>query len=140
MCKKLNYIYQYPEIANIFKELSSKTLVVSGGVASNEFILNNIRKISNHFGFEVRVPPQHLCTDNGEMIAWTGVEIINNYPSDVIDYLNLPTSLYCNARKDIGTTNIRDSIINNSMFKVNRKLRTDALLFDNLHFIGRPIK
>ncbi|KAJ0371393.1 hypothetical protein COL154_000907 [Colletotrichum chrysophilum] len=55
-----------------------KTLVVSGGVASNRFLMYVLRKMLNVRGFEhveVTAPPPALCTDNAAMIAWTGVEM-----------------------------------------------------------------
>ncbi|KAF4873087.1 tRNA N6-adenosine threonylcarbamoyltransferase [Colletotrichum siamense] len=55
-----------------------KTLVVSGGVASNRFLMYVLRKMLNVRGFEhveVTAPPPALCTDNAAMIAWTGMEM-----------------------------------------------------------------
>ncbi|XP_009333250.1 PREDICTED: probable tRNA N6-adenosine threonylcarbamoyltransferase, mitochondrial isoform X2 [Pygoscelis adeliae] len=58
------------------KILSSKnaTLVVSGGVASNQYIRKGLQTLAdaNHFAF--LCPPPRLCTDNGVMIAWNGIE------------------------------------------------------------------
>lgn len=54
-----------------------KTLVVSGGVASNTFLRNSIRSaLARHpYGAGIRLcfPPIELCTDNAAMIAWAGV-------------------------------------------------------------------
>jgi N6-L-threonylcarbamoyladenine synthase len=54
------------------------TLVVSGGVASNQFLKHVLRTLLNKRGFghvEVIFPPISLCTDNAAMIAWTGMEM-----------------------------------------------------------------
>jgi N6-L-threonylcarbamoyladenine synthase len=54
------------------------TLVVSGGVASNDFLRYALRKMLNVRGFsdvQLTFPPVHLCTDNAAMIAWTGIEM-----------------------------------------------------------------
>uniref|UniRef100_UPI00398E8E21 tRNA N6-adenosine threonylcarbamoyltransferase, mitochondrial isoform X2 n=1 Tax=Pristiophorus japonicus TaxID=55135 RepID=UPI00398E8E21 len=45
-------------------------LVVSGGVASNEYIRKALRIVTEANGFSLRCPPPKLCTDNGIMIAW----------------------------------------------------------------------
>ncbi|OHF01347.1 glycoprotease [Colletotrichum orchidophilum] len=55
-----------------------QTLVVSGGVASNRFLMHVLRKMLDVRGFkhvELTVPPPALCTDNAAMIAWTGMEM-----------------------------------------------------------------
>ncbi|KAJ5038719.1 uncharacterized protein L3040_006399 [Drepanopeziza brunnea f. sp. 'multigermtubi'] len=53
-------------------------LVVSGGVASNQFLKAILRTILDAKGYEkVRLvfPPPKFCTDNAAMIAWTGIEM-----------------------------------------------------------------
>ncbi|CAK1553762.1 unnamed protein product [Leptosia nina] len=49
-------------------------LVVSGGVACNNFIFKCLEHWGNKTGCNVYRPPSKLCTDNGIMIAWNGVE------------------------------------------------------------------
>lgn len=51
-----------------------QVLVVSGGVACNNFIANALGIVCNEIGYELVVPPPKLCTDNGIMIAWNGLE------------------------------------------------------------------
>ncbi|KAK0730495.1 glycoprotease family-domain-containing protein [Lasiosphaeris hirsuta] len=55
-----------------------RTLVVSGGVASNRYLRHVLRRVLDVRGFEdveVVAPPPALCTDNAAMIAWAGVEM-----------------------------------------------------------------
>ncbi|KAK3952388.1 Gcp-like domain-containing protein [Pseudoneurospora amorphoporcata] len=55
-----------------------KTLVVSGGVASNQFLRHVLRRVLEVRGFghiRIMAPPVNLCTDNAAMIAWTGSEM-----------------------------------------------------------------
>lgn len=56
--------------------LSSKnaTLVASGGVASNQYIRKGLQTLADVNGFAFLCPPPRLCTDNGVMIAWNGIE------------------------------------------------------------------
>ena len=52
-----------------------KTLVCSGGVASNNFLRSQLRKHLDGLGrsdVELQFPPLSLCTDNAAMIAWVG--------------------------------------------------------------------
>ncbi|HAA91545.1 MAG: tRNA (adenosine(37)-N6)-threonylcarbamoyltransferase complex transferase subunit TsaD [Rhodospirillaceae bacterium] len=49
-------------------------LVVGGGVASNEFIRKRLEDCTGSLGFRLVAPPIRLCTDNGAMVAWAGVE------------------------------------------------------------------
>ncbi len=51
-----------------------KTLVVAGGVAKNSAIRNAMEKLANKSDMLFAAPPMNLCTDNGAMIAWAGLE------------------------------------------------------------------
>nr|XP_060636454.1 tRNA N6-adenosine threonylcarbamoyltransferase, mitochondrial [Anolis sagrei ordinatus] len=50
------------------------TLVVSGGVGSNQYIRKALQIVGNATDTNVTCPPPRLCTDNGIMIAWNGIE------------------------------------------------------------------
>lgn len=50
------------------------TLVVSGGVASNQYIRKTLKIVTDTTGLHLLCPPSKFCTDNGVMIAWNGVE------------------------------------------------------------------
>ncbi|KYM82161.1 putative O-sialoglycoprotein endopeptidase 2 [Atta colombica] len=51
-----------------------RTLVISGGVACNNFLAKSLEIVCSERGFKfVRTPPR-LCNDNGVMIAWNGAE------------------------------------------------------------------
>lgn len=58
------------------KEISDDkpTLVVAGGVAANMAIRTMLEDICEDHGFAFLAPPHNLCTDNGAMIAWAGLE------------------------------------------------------------------
>lgn len=53
---------------------SSPTLVLSGGVASNQYVRKALGVIAETTGLRLLCPPAKFCTDNGVMIAWNGVE------------------------------------------------------------------
>ncbi|XP_068428870.1 tRNA N6-adenosine threonylcarbamoyltransferase, mitochondrial [Clinocottus analis] len=50
------------------------TLVLSGGVSSNQYIRKALTIITDTTGLSLLCPPAKFCTDNGVMIAWNGVE------------------------------------------------------------------
>ena len=48
--------------------------VVAGGVAANEMLSRSLRHLTESLNFRLCVPPPALCTDNGAMVAWAGLE------------------------------------------------------------------
>lgn len=55
-----------------------KTVVLSGGVASNKFFRHVVRKSLDVLGYSdiaIVAPPVPFCVDNAAMIAWTGMEM-----------------------------------------------------------------
>lgn len=62
--------------------------VVSGGVASNMFIRKHLNHLCDEMNFKLIVPPPKLCTDNGIMIAWNGIEKFNEN-LDIFSHDNL---------------------------------------------------
>ncbi len=61
------------------------SLVVAGGVAANSFLKSNLRQLCLTRGFSIIAPPPSLCTDNGAMIAWVGVERLKRGMTDDLD-------------------------------------------------------
>jgi N6-L-threonylcarbamoyladenine synthase len=58
----------------MYNRLQKPSFVLAGGVAANSGIRSALGQLAGRFGFQLRVPPAKLCTDNGAMIAWAGVE------------------------------------------------------------------
>ncbi|KAF2482182.1 glycoprotease family-domain-containing protein [Neohortaea acidophila] len=55
-------------------------IVVSGGVASNQFLRHVLRSMLDVRGYsniQLLFPPVELCTDNALMIAWAGMEMFD---------------------------------------------------------------
>ncbi|MDP3936398.1 MAG: tRNA (adenosine(37)-N6)-threonylcarbamoyltransferase complex transferase subunit TsaD [Alphaproteobacteria bacterium] len=63
-----------------------KQFVVAGGVAANQHIRGALQAVCAEFGFAFFAPPLSLCTDNGAMIAWAGLE---RFQQGLIDSLNI---------------------------------------------------
>ena len=60
----------------IFRERfkTPTAIVAAGGVAANQAIRKILHRLAFESGTVLVVPPPALCTDNGAMIAWAGVE------------------------------------------------------------------
>ena len=64
----------------------SETLVVAGGVAANTYLRGRLEGL----GVRLVAPPIKLCTDNGAMIAWAGVERLRRGMVDALDFAPRP--------------------------------------------------
>ena len=51
-----------------------RILAVAGGVAANRSLRAGLEEAATECGFQLIAPPLKLCTDNGAMIAWAGLE------------------------------------------------------------------
>ena len=56
------------------KHSMDKKLVIAGGVAANNYLSNEFKKLAAANDFALFIPPIKLCTDNAAMIAWVGIE------------------------------------------------------------------
>lgn len=57
-----------------YPDCSAPAFVLAGGVAANGAIRRALGALAAKEGFDLNVPPVRLCTDNGAMIAWAGLE------------------------------------------------------------------
>lgn len=55
-------------------EIRKPVLVIAGGVAANQALGADIRRLCDNLGWRLSHPPLALCTDNAAMIAWAGAE------------------------------------------------------------------
>jgi N6-L-threonylcarbamoyladenine synthase len=65
-------------------------LVVSGGVAANLVIRNTLKDLAYSKKMEFIAPPLNLCSDNGAMIAWAGIEKLKQGKHDPLDIAARP--------------------------------------------------
>jgi N6-L-threonylcarbamoyladenine synthase len=69
-------LHKLKKAINIFKQQhpEGKHIVVAGGVAANTYLRSQIDNLAQSEDLIFAAPPIKLCTDNGVMIAWAGVE------------------------------------------------------------------
>lgn len=61
------------------------TLVAAGGVAANQTLRAALQGLTARHKMSFIAPPGALCSDNGAMIAWTGIEKLRKGLSDPLD-------------------------------------------------------
>lgn len=54
--------------------VEAKSLFAVGGVASSAYIRDRLNKLGDSLGLTVNIPQPSLCTDNGTMIAYAGLQ------------------------------------------------------------------
>lgn len=69
---------------------SLPTLVVAGGVAANQKIRTALQSLCQDKKVQFIAPPIHLCTDNGAMIAWAGLENLRKDNVSSLDFMPRP--------------------------------------------------
>jgi N6-L-threonylcarbamoyladenine synthase len=70
----------------ILRAPEARTLVVAGGVAANGAVRAGLEGLARKSGLGFVAPPLWLCTDNGAMIAWAGVE---RFAAGLVDGLDV---------------------------------------------------
>lgn len=65
-------------------------LVVAGGVAANKAIGEVLRQLAVREKLPFVAPPPALCTDNGAMVAWAGLERLRLGFQDNLDVASRP--------------------------------------------------
>ncbi len=71
------------KIKNAIEEYAIASLIISGGVAANAYILDALRKIAEENSISFYVPTMDLATDNGRMIAFASA--LRNSPTKELD-------------------------------------------------------
>jgi N6-L-threonylcarbamoyladenine synthase len=69
---------------------AGEALVVAGGVAANGLLRARLQRLADEAGLRFTAPPLRLCSDNGAMIAWAGVERLRLGLVDGMDFSPRP--------------------------------------------------
>ncbi|TVR97351.1 MAG: tRNA (adenosine(37)-N6)-threonylcarbamoyltransferase complex transferase subunit TsaD [Rhodospirillales bacterium] len=70
--------------------VEARTLVVVGGVAANAYLRARLQALADSRRVRLVAPPLRLCTDNGAMIAWAGIERLCLGLTDALDVAPRP--------------------------------------------------
>lgn len=65
-------------------------LVVAGGVAANAALRQALENLAKKYKLSFAAAPMNLCTDNGAMVAWAGMEHFLAGLSDPLDFSPRP--------------------------------------------------
>lgn len=76
-------------------------LVVAGGVAANQYFRERLEECAQARGIDLVTPPINLCTDNGAMIAWAGMERLRKGLIGSLDFAPRPRWPLEELKKDI---------------------------------------
>lgn len=90
-----------------------RRLVMSGGVAANGFLRSVIQRVCEQHDAQLVCPPPKLCTDNGVMIAWNGIErwkAGDRGVSDITDIENIVPVPKSPLGQDVGDDIFRASL------------------------------
>jgi N6-L-threonylcarbamoyladenine synthase len=68
----------------------ARTLVIAGGVAANGYLRLRLETLAASQGLRLVAPPLRLCSDNGAMIAWAGIERLRLGLVDPLDFAPRP--------------------------------------------------
>jgi N6-L-threonylcarbamoyladenine synthase len=76
----------------LFRALASggTVLVAAGGVAANADLRRRLQALAEEEGLSLVAPPVRLCTDNGAMVAWAGIERLQLGLIDGLDFAPRP--------------------------------------------------
>jgi len=71
-------------------DVQPTALVVGGGVAANSRIRTSLTALAQKHGVPFMAPPPALCTDNGVMVAWAGLERFRLGATSPLDFRARP--------------------------------------------------
>ncbi|CAL1291875.1 unnamed protein product [Larinioides sclopetarius] len=107
---------------------NQRTLVFSGGVACNAYIKTALEQLcASSLNAKFFVPPPKLCTDNGIMIAWNGMEKLKANIDILPHIANLVPDPDCPLGIDLRKS-VRKASIKIKSPKLDMKEREDLLL------------
>ncbi|NBX52875.1 MAG: tRNA (adenosine(37)-N6)-threonylcarbamoyltransferase complex transferase subunit TsaD [Proteobacteria bacterium] len=81
-----NVVQKHPYFSNKTNPLI-KNLVLAGGVSANKYLISSLENFAQNNDLKIVSPPLKLCTDNASMIAWVGIEKLQNNSIDSLDFV-----------------------------------------------------
>jgi len=125
LAKRMQRAIEYVELQDWVPNGHEKLIVLSGGVACNGYLRKQLAYVAEQYEFKLKSPPPKLCTDNGIMIAWNGVEKLKRNLS-VIQPENLPSALKIEPYSAIGPSVIAD--VRERKIKIGKHVKLNVQL------------
>jgi N6-L-threonylcarbamoyladenine synthase len=72
------------------ENINLTALVIAGGVAANQYLRQQFEQLTTKYELPFIAPPPELCTDNGAMVAWAGIEKMRCGLQDGLDFKPRP--------------------------------------------------
>ncbi|XP_031344705.1 probable tRNA N6-adenosine threonylcarbamoyltransferase, mitochondrial [Photinus pyralis] len=131
LCHRVQRGMEYAALKHLIPS-DRRTLVVSGGVACNNFVAAGLQVLCDGMEYKLARPPHKLCTDNGVMIAWNGIERwrANKGITTDLDSITIEKSspLGEDVRKDVELANIKPKWIKlTGLVNQNENVKKDVL-------------
>ncbi|XP_075211500.1 threonyl-carbamoyl synthesis 4 isoform X2 [Lycorma delicatula] len=140
LCQRVQRAMMFVKMNNLIPT-SKQTLVVSGGVACNNYIRRGLDIVATHMDYKLVVPPPKLCTDNGVMVAWNGIEKLR-VQSDIVTPAELD-SISVEQRSLIGedlTQSVSDAFIKVKWVKLNKLYKDNSTTQEKESSVNSIIK
>jgi N6-L-threonylcarbamoyladenine synthase len=67
-----------------------KQMIIAGGVSANQALRAALQSVTQSTGCKIYYPALKLCTDNGAMIAYAGMQHLNKGHSEPLDIIVRP--------------------------------------------------
>lgn len=83
------------------------SFVIAGGVAANQVLRDRLARLAESEGMRLVAPPLRLCTDNGAMIAWAGLERLQLGLADDLDFAPRPRWPLDPAAEPVGYAGVK---------------------------------
>uniref|UniRef100_A0A131Z044 N(6)-L-threonylcarbamoyladenine synthase n=1 Tax=Rhipicephalus appendiculatus TaxID=34631 RepID=A0A131Z044_RHIAP len=110
-CSRQGLLPSLPSDEARQEAVAPPTVVVAGGVACNGVLRDALAQMCDHLGARFVATPARLCSDNGLMIAWNGLEVYTNSPATAIEDLgSFRVEPRCPLGKDISKSVAHASI------------------------------
>ena len=85
LINRLQNVINLHEYFKNFQNKKIENLIIAGGVSANKFLISKLEIFAQKNNLKIVAPPLKLCTDNASMIAWVGIEKLQN---NLVDNLN----------------------------------------------------
>ncbi len=89
-CQNAIKIFKQSYPQNNPQAIAKPAFVVCGGVAANKHIRTILQDLTHQHEMDFIAPPLALCSDNGAMIAWVGVERLRRNLTSPLDIAARP--------------------------------------------------